>query len=249
MLYRFQTILSIILLSIISLSAHAESGEHVKALKALQHAMSDATARYQTLLDANQAIQYTETQKDVQGFQQIKTFIPNLIEDRRIIGQWKTDREDDEFNVDLNFASEFIIDGKHEGPFDVIYLGEQDNRWLFELKNALQIDLESNEFDDDKQVPLHDSMSKNLQVQMHIDKTSEQLVAIEVHAKAPFSPSFFSTVEHFEVKINYAPAWQGGPIVKQNATSKVKGSYGLFFDIDQSLSSQVSNYQLIELKP
>lgn len=117
---------------------------------------------------------------------------------------------------------------------------ENEKFWIFAINTSINA-----ENGDRQSRDLEEATSKlqsNLNTFIYIDKQTQQFTRLKIVNSTPFKPSVLAKIEVFSIIVDYAEAWQAGPLVAVYSVKKLKGSYGLFMEIDQQLTQKLSQY-------
>jgi hypothetical protein len=119
---------------------------------------------------------------------------------------------------------------------ELVFISEEDGiaKYAINLTNGFV------NFDggDDKGMS---KMLKHIKGEIAIDVASEQLLWVRMFAEKPFKPMAVAKIKNFNVKLHFAPAWGGGPIVQVRSESFVSGS-ALFQKFNEKSDIVFSNF-------
>lgn len=90
-------------------------------------------------------------------------------------------------------------------------------------------------------------LEKVLQTELVVDKNRLQFVSLHIYSKAPFKPTFLAQVEKFEIRIELAEAWSGGPFISKQISRSIEGKYGYFVKIKEFSTATISEIEKIVL--
>ena len=82
-------------------------------------------------------------------------------------------------------------------------------------------------------------LSRFLSGELAIDTRTEQLSWLRIYSKKPFKPVPVAKIKKFDIRLLFAPAWQGGPIIQQKSISDVSGS-ALFKKFSERSDMEIS---------
>jgi hypothetical protein len=86
------------------------------------------------------------------------------------------------------------------------------------------------------------SIAKYLSGELGIDTVSEQLVWMNLFAKKPFKPVVVAKIKKFDIRLQFAPAWQGGPLAQVSEVVDVSGS-AMFQKFSEHIETVFSNIE------
>ncbi|MBL4616774.1 MAG: hypothetical protein JKY46_03685 [Robiginitomaculum sp.] len=82
---------------------------------------------------------------------------------------------------------------------------------------------------------------KHLKGEIAINVATEQLLWLRMFAEKPFKPMAVAKIKKFDIKLHFAPAWDGGPVVQVRSESFVSGS-ALFQKFNEKSDIVFSNF-------
>lgn len=79
---------------------------------------------------------------------------------------------------------------------------------------------------------------ENLTAEVSVSKADARLTAMHMFATAPFKPAAFAKIRTIDIRLEFAEAWPGGPLVNAVSTQHIAGS-AMFTKFDEE--SRVEN--------
>jgi len=122
-----------------------------------------------------------------------------------------------------------------EGIDHFNFLHEENERAIYQFKiEDLAFFSEGNE-----QVA---KMSKFLTGELSINTTTSRLQSIRIYARKPFKPVVVAKVKTVDIQIEFAPAWDDGPLVQVGTQQHIAGS-ALFRKFTEKSGQVFSNFK------
>lgn len=218
------------------------------ALIAFELAIKDVNTRLRQYREKKQAITLIQTSEDKNGkiFQQ--EFIPQKHVLSKVQGIWKTLREDAEFNQSINVSNDILFESTNFNIEKAKLIEETHSSWIFRLPNNINIDSENDDDISNKDMmKIDEAVTNNIFTEIIIDKEYAKIKGLKIYTLASFNPSLLVTIEKFELRLSFDEAWPDGPIIRKNMTKLIVGKFGWFIDIDELVTTKVSNIRKIDL--
>lgn len=204
---------------------------------ALKNALSDLVIRSKKVTHSDQ-LSYREQLKDNKGNVLSRYYDASLPQGERW-QQVKTSGKDIS-QSQLQISIPIMLSPSLLDQVQPELYAENEKFWIFAINTSINA-----ENGDRQSRDLEEATSKlqsNLNTFIYIDKQTQQFTRLKIVNSTPFKPSVLAKIEVFSIIVDYAEAWQAGPLVAVYSVKKLKGSYGLFMEIDQQLTQKLSQY-------
>lgn len=204
---------------------------------ALKNALSDLVIRSKKVTQSDQ-LSYREQLKDNNGNVLSRYYDASLPQGERW-QQVKTSGKDIS-QSQLQISIPIMLSPSLLDQVQPELYAENEKFWIFAINTSINA-----ENGDRQSRDLEEATSKlqsNLNTFIYIDKQTQQFTRLKIVNSTPFKPSVLAKIEVFSIIVDYAEAWQAGPLVAVYSVKKLKGSYGLFMEIDQQLTQKLSQY-------
>ena len=87
----------------------------------------------------------------------------------------------------------------------------------------------------------------NLFSDIIIDKQHQKIKELKLYANQAFKPSLMVSIEKFELRLDFGEARPNGPMIRQNFTRHIKGSYGWLYEIEDLITTNTSDIHKVDL--
>ncbi|XOV78984.1 MAG: hypothetical protein ACFHVJ_18995 [Aestuariibacter sp.] len=228
----------ILLLSMLVYVRAAFSGEapEYTAQEALKLALLDAQNRDQQLTE-HTSLGFIETLSDGNGNQLTRSFIPT---GDNGAGDWQVLQQHGEnvFTGPIEWNMDIKLDCQALSKMSLSLARESETFWFFNLEGGVTAKAALN--NENSQLSLGDKLVTHLLVA----KSKPMIQGLQIFSKGVFKPNSLTRVDRFQVTIDYAPAWQGGPLAVTSMERMLTGSYGWLFSVDEHIRRKLSDFKM-----
>lgn len=202
--------------------------------------------RRQKMLPNNVGLSYVQVERDKSGNSSRSQYQPLSKQQ----GLWEILAQYGKLSEsNMQFETPFLINPNAFSVEKAQLIQETDSTWVFSIPNLVNVGLEGEEASTRKETEaeLDSQLAEVLQTELVIDKKKREFVSLHIYSKAPFRPSFLAKVNNFDVRIEIAEAWVGGPLISQQTTRSMQGSFGLFVTIEEFRTVNISDVKQVQL--
>lgn len=219
----------------------AEEEAYVSAQNAYAVALEQAkVARSQ--LPVGRLIRYIETREEKQK-KQTDTIKSLYLDESRTEVKWasSTDREETQ---SLDWQHSVLVD-PWRFPITAKVTAETEHTWVFSIPLKMGVEVEGDAQVVD-QSRVSSQLQRNLEAQLTVSKIEPRLLSQKIFSRTPFKPEAMVKVNKFQVRMTYAPAWQGGPLITQSVSRQLEGKYALFISVEEFSNLTYGDFELTE---
>jgi len=211
------------------------------AHEAYQQALTDLQAGRKSLLNGR-VIAFSETFENKDGE---LTSIDRTLRLNKSGEEIVLPSTDEAVNdTQLNWQHSVLVD-PNMFPKKAVLLRETGSTWVFQIPTVVSAEIE--EVDQGVDV---DSANLNFQSalssELTVSKRSPTFLSLTVVAKQPFKPEAMVKVSEFKVRMEFAKAWQSGPLVAVNISRVLKAKYAFFIGVDELSITRYQQFRLAD---
>lgn len=204
--------------------------------QALYLALEDMQRRLDTI-PQDTALSYTQREQDSQGNTRTSRYLANS----KTGGVWSVVSEQGKLaQSQINWQSNLILQPSAFSVAQAKLVSETDSTWIFAIPNLVGVTSEGDRRAEEALDEANQALSKNLQTHLVVEKRTNRLASMHIFAKRGFKPSLLAKIHEFDVRIEFAEAWPGGPLVCAHTSRKLAGSYAFLASIEEFSTIQIS---------
>lgn len=228
---------SLILLTLLCIEnhhVHADTDSNIGRSKvALQKAISDLELRNKQV-PIDSGISFIRTVEDGAGNKLQSKYTPTTQEK----GEWKTIEILGEMpSGRLRWNTNFLVSNTNFIIDETTLVRESETTWVFDIPNVVNVDTGEYDSTEETGKKITNTLGASLISEMAVSKVNPRFLSMHIYAPKSFKPSILAKVNTFEVRIDYAEAWEGGPLYTKLESRQLKGKYGFFISIDEFVTT------------
>lgn len=152
--------------------------------------------------------------------------------------------EKSEADDELNWQSGVLVNPSRF-PANTDLISETETTWVFSIPTLIKADVEDSgqSVDSDK---VNHKLASTLVSELTVSKQSPRFLSLKTYASEPFNPAPLAKVSEFNVRIEYIPAWENGPLVTESISVVLKGSYAFFISMDEFSLKTYHKFHLVD---
>lgn len=253
MIFNRETILSVVwcLLLILPMCSspllaniNTTASQNDMAMKDFVLAIESSNKRLKNYRKIKNGLSLIQTSEDKNGHTLKQTYSSENGGAR--LGIWKTIHQDENFNQSVDVSNDIFFESNNFNLESVQLIAETSTTWTFSIANMVSVDNEG-ELSNREMAEIDEAIAKNLYTEIIIDKQHQQIKGIKIYAQSSFSPSLMVTIEKFELRLDFGEAWPQGPIIRKNMTKHIIGKFGWFINIDELVTTKLTEIQRINI--
>ena len=219
--------------------------QQLLAYQAFESALTNIQMRRKALPN-NVRLSYVQVEQDRVGNGKRSQFQPETNQQ----GSWiLLEQYGKPLESNIQFETPFLIEPNAFSAEQAQLIEETESTWVFAIPNLVNVGLEGEESAkrQETEEKLDNQLEDMLQTELVIDKSRLQFASLHIYSKAPFKPSFLAKVKKFEVRIEIAEAWAGGPLISVQTTRSMQGSFGFLVNIEEFQTVNISEVKQVQL--
>lgn len=205
--------------------------------KGLKNALSDLDIRFKEVIQADK-LSYREQLSDINGNKLTRYYNANLPLGNRWTHIEITGEDISQSQLQINIPILLSPSTMTSGQLN--FYREDEKYWIFSIKTSVTAENEGRRLERLEEAT--NKLQSNLNTFVYVDKQTQQFTRFKIVNSKPFKASMLVKIEVFSIIVDYSEAWEAGPLVAINSIRKLKGSYGLFIEIDEQLNQQLSQF-------
>jgi hypothetical protein len=207
---------------------------NAEATRALKQAMEDASNRHKQI-PGNTGFSFIRTIEDANGNLQQSVYAPITEQE----GDWQVLKTKGELSTNgLQWDIGFLMPEANLSLEETQLIRETADTWVFSVPSAVSLDI-GNESDANqkKEQQVNNKLSESLVSELVVSKADPHFLSLHIYAVKSFKPSLLAKVKTFEIKMEYAEAWEDGPLYIKFASRTLKGKFGFLINIDEFVTT------------
>ena len=239
------TILSCAIACQVNANTPTNTQQQLAAKQAFESALTNMQIRRKALPN-NVGLSYVQEEQDRVGNGKRSQFQPETKQQ----GSWiLLEQYGKPLESNMQFETPFLIEPDAFSAEQAQLIKETESTWVFAIPNLVKVGLEGEEpaKRQETEEKLDNQLEEMLQTELVIDKSRLQFASLHIYSKAPFKPSFLAKVKKFEVRIEIAEAWVGGPLISAQTTRSMQGSFGFLVKIEEFQTVNISEVKQVQL--
>lgn len=246
--YTYVKLITIVSCSLFAgvISAQTLITKNNEAIDNLTSALNDAKARLTVYEEQKETMTLDKTSTDKDGNILKHQLEPIHFTNASNTEKWQLIQNDEDFSQTIDVSDDLFFDGSTINVDKVKLKSESSSSWVFSIPNNINVETDNNEqISEQDMISIDAKIAQHLYTEVIVDKASNQIKSLKIYAKNKFKPSMMVTIEKFELRLDYQEAWLGGPLIRQNFTRHIKGSYGWLIKIEDLITTRLSNIKKI----
>lgn len=242
-------ILASVLMGCFSVSAICQHTSEEAAHTAYNEAHLHAAATFSPLSDG-QAISFVEIYQSENGNTVIQPRTLHLDEKgEEIITPVKSVNSEE----GMSWQSSILV-SPNRFPKRATVLKETEEAWVFSIPSRVMASagtvderIVEEEIDVEKaNANIASALVTELMVSKAMSNQPPRFISLKTYAKKPFHPESMVKVKEFSVVMEFAPAWQDGPLVTVSMLRRLKARYAWLLGVNEQTTIHYEQFQLVQ---